>query len=63
MERSPSRNHESVFKARAALEAMIERHLEAYFHYYNHRRRYQGIDRRTLYEFYFGMLLKTPVAT
>lgn len=36
--------------------------LEAYFDYYNHQRRYQGPDRRTPDEVYFGTLSQTPVA-
>jgi len=38
------------------------RQLEAYFHYYNHRRRHQGLDGRTPDEVYFGTLSQTPVA-
>lgn len=36
--------------------------LDAYFNYYNHRRRHQGLDGRTPDEVYFGTLSQTPVA-
>jgi putative transposase len=36
--------------------------LEAYFNYYNHQRRRQGLDGRTPDEVYFGTLSQTPAA-
>jgi putative transposase len=36
--------------------------LEAYFHYYNHRMRRQGLDGRTPDEVSFGALSQTPAA-
>lgn len=47
-----------------AYDSLVDarKQLEAYFHYYNHRRRHQGLDGRTPDEVYFGTLSHTPVA-